>query len=109
MSQFYHIHHPEQARAKWTVKNRLRSGKLVKPECCERCSAPKTPKELEGHHWSYLKQHHGDPIWLCRFCHLMVHQELGKDWVDAETKPDLRVRVAALPKVSLAELGEALY
>jgi hypothetical protein len=90
VSKLYHVYHPEQARAKWTVKNHLRRGKLKKPERCERCNEIKSKEQLEGHHWSYKKKHHGDPIWLCCGCHRIVHRELGPDWVDAETKPNLR-------------------
>ncbi len=92
MSKLYRQKWPEQEKAKYTVRNRLRRGKLVKSPDCQRCSEPKTPKELEAHHWSYAKEHHADVIWLCVPCHKIVHKELGPDWVDLPARPDLRLR-----------------
>ena len=112
MSRFYHVYHPEQARAKWTVKNHLRRGKLVKPCICERCLQPYPREQIEGHHWSYKKEHHGDPIWLCKKCHRVIHDLLGSDWKDAETKPDyclMRNVTPQFPPIEKLEDDEGLY
>ena len=91
MSALYHIYHPDQKRANRTVSNWVRRGKLINSEVCERFQKHFSKKFIEGHHWSYKRQHWGDPNWLCRWCHKILHQELGKDWADLETKPDLRL------------------
>jgi hypothetical protein len=55
---------PEQARAYQAFGYAMRSGQLVRPECCEVCGAT---GRIEGHHEDYSR-----PLgvqWLCKACH----------------------------------------
>lgn len=92
MSFNYHTYHPEQARAKWTVKNHVRRNKLIKPDVCERCEKPFKKIFIEAHHWSYKKKHHADVIWLCRWCHKRVHLAIGEKWIDLDEKPNYKLQ-----------------
>lgn len=61
----------------YAVRNALRSGKLVRPKCCESCGGKETFNKrgyslLEAHHDDYSK-----PLevrWLCKTCHRHWHQ-----------------------------------
>lgn len=106
MSQYYHLRHPEQARAKWTVKNHVRRGKLFKPDVCEKCLKRFNRIFIEAHHWSYKKEHHGNPNWLCRWCHKLIHAELSDKWIDMETKPDYGPK--KLPPPTEQEIADAM-
>jgi len=50
----------------------VRSGKILKPDCCSRCSAS---GPIEAHHENY-----DEPfvvVWLCRPCHRLCRPPLG--------------------------------
>lgn len=68
--------------AEWRARNKekrvahlalgiaVKSGKIVKPEACQRCGGE---FPLEGHH-----SDHSKPLeveWLCRLCHVGLHRE----------------------------------
>lgn len=58
---------PHKMAARKMVKNAVKRGELIKPECCQSCQKP-TPRELlDGHHEDYAKPL--DVTWLCRECH----------------------------------------
>ena len=60
---------PEQYKARYTVNNALRSGKLVRPLLCEACQEP---RRLHAHH--HLGYDHPlDVRWLCQPCHARAH------------------------------------
>lgn len=64
---------PEKTRAHWQVKNALKSGRLVRPEACERCGTVTT--RLNAHHDDYSR-----PLaveWLCTSCHRRHHAALN--------------------------------
>jgi hypothetical protein len=54
------------------------AGRLVRPECCERCGTDEA--KLQGHHEDYAAPL--DVQWLCHLCHSAVHK--GIDWMDRE-------------------------
>lgn len=60
-----------KGRARRTLRQAVRSRKVIKPAECERCGE-RTPKHLlSGHHHDYSK-----PLlveWLCRWCHAREH------------------------------------
>ena len=57
--------------AAWMALNRaVRSGKIVRPDACERCGRA---VEVHGHHADYSKKL--DVVWLCRACHAIAHME----------------------------------
>lgn len=59
--------------ARRVYRNGIRSGKVVKPEACQRCGA-KVPKgRLHGHHPDYSEPY--VVVWLCRGCHDAEHAE----------------------------------
>ena len=58
---------PEHHRARWTVHNAIRDGRLLR-QPCEVCGAVK----VEAHHDDYSKPL--DVRWLCRKHHAMVHR-----------------------------------
>lgn len=107
MSAQYHLRHPEQARAKWTVANHVRRGKLVKPEKCTKCTKRFNKRFIEGHHWSYKKEHHADVIWLCRWCHRKLHEELGEKWADLDERPDYSPRPLEQPTAAQTASAQA--
>lgn len=49
----------------------LKSGKLVRPEECQRCLEP---RPVEAHHDDYNKPL--DVLWLCHRCHMRLHAGL---------------------------------
>ncbi len=66
----YNRENPEKARAHWTIRNAVRSGRLVAPDHCERCGVECRP---DAHHDDY-----GAPLeveWLCVRCHRRHHSE----------------------------------
>lgn len=51
-----------------------RKGKIVRKECCEKCTKPEAEVgKLERHHPKYSKP--GKIVYLCRPCHVEVHLE----------------------------------
>lgn len=66
---------PEQYRARLFVVRAVRSGKLVRPSVCSRCSKPATRRDgqtaIQAHHKDYNKPL--EVIWLCPQCHKDVH------------------------------------
>lgn len=63
--------------AKMAVRRALRSGLLVRADCCELCSATEGAADgraLHGHHHlGYAIEHWLDVQWLCMSCHMKVH------------------------------------
>lgn len=69
--QTYNKKNPDKERARWSVGNAIRRGKLEAPNLCEKC---KRGKKLDAHHDDYSK-----PLtvrWLCRRCHTDHHIKL---------------------------------
>lgn len=62
--------HPERTRARQIVARAIRTGKLVRPELCDRC---KLPARLDAHHADYSKPLEVE--WLCRDCHTTAAAE----------------------------------
>ena len=55
------------------VNNAIRSGKMVKPDNCEKCEAT---GKIHGHHCDYAKPL--EVMWLCPQCHDDWHKENGE-------------------------------
>jgi len=87
MSRRYRQLWPNQERAKWAIRNAIRRGKIVKPNICEKCGKRHALRNIEAHHWSYRKEHWTDVIWMCRWCHDKLHDELGPNWKDSPVRP----------------------
>lgn len=68
----------------------LRKGKLV-PKPCEKCGKAK----VEMHHEDYSKPL--DVIWLCRECHLDLHNERNRSEVLEEVKSNNQVSEMQAP------------
>ena len=58
-------------RAKVSVYNAIKSGKLNKLTYCQDCK--KTNCRIEGHHEDYTKPL--KIIWLCQLCHIKRHKK----------------------------------
>lgn len=58
----------EAHNARTAVRDGLKTGKIVKPDRCERCMER---TRLEAHHPDYAKQL--EVLWLCAPCHSLVH------------------------------------
>lgn len=56
-------------RAHSAVSNAVRSGRLVKPSCCDECGA--TDRAIHAHHHDYSAPL--DVTWLCVVCHKAAH------------------------------------
>lgn len=55
--------------ARQAVQTAIKSGRMVKPKTCERCSKGRRP--IQAHHSDYTKRL--EVQWLCRKCHGIVH------------------------------------
>ena len=69
--QVYDKKNPDKLRARRSVGNAVRRGKIKAPSLCEEC---KQHKKLDAHHDDYSK-----PLevrWLCRRCHTDHHIKL---------------------------------
>lgn len=64
----YALKYPEKRKAMEAVAVAIKSNKLKRMPC-EVCGNPKS----EGHHHSYLPEHHLDVKWLCRKHHREEH------------------------------------
>jgi len=60
--------YPEKAKARWTLHNAVKRGRLAKPSTCQHCSVV---GRIEGHHQDYSKPL--DVMWLCKPCHGKQH------------------------------------
>jgi len=63
------VRFPEKIKARERINRALKSGKLVKPEECEKCGRTIF---LHGHHEDY-----NQPLkveWLCKTCHRQKHE-----------------------------------
>lgn len=63
--------HPERVRARYTLCNAVKSGKVERPAYCESCYLP---AETQGHHPDYAEPF--EVIWLCQECHTAIHQNV---------------------------------
>lgn len=68
------VEHKRRKGARLAVHRALRSGALVKPDCCDLCGQN---AKTDAHHIDYGKQL--DVKWLCRVCHGIAHTE-GHKW-----------------------------
>lgn len=67
-NQDYRAKYPLKYKAKTTVSNYLRDGKLFRPDNCEKCNTKCKP---QAHHDDYSKPI--DVRWLCVRCHNDFH------------------------------------
>lgn len=61
---------PEKRAAHIILGSAIRSGKITKPNICEKCRIGCSP---HGHHYDYTKPL--DVIWLCAKCHTVEHKK----------------------------------
>jgi len=61
--------HPEKYKARYTLNNAIQSGKIVKPNKCEKCGIS---SRLHGHHDDYQKPL--DVVFVCDPCHKKTHE-----------------------------------
>lgn len=59
----------EHRRAKNAVQRAVKSGHVIRPSTCSRCSIECKP---EGHHHDYGKPL--DVVWVCRPCHRAIER-----------------------------------
>jgi hypothetical protein len=55
---------PDKAKARQTLGNAVRDGRIVRPKKCTLCHVP---SRVEAHHEDYAKPL--DVVWCCRKCH----------------------------------------
>lgn len=70
--------HPEQVKARNTLRYALVKGELTRPDACERCGRHEDPgldgrPGIEAHHADYDKPLEVE--WLCRLCHATADEE----------------------------------
>ncbi len=60
-------------RAHYLLNRAVDTGKIKRPESCEKCGGKSPDRNLDGHHRDYSK-----PLsvqWLCRACHMKAHYQ----------------------------------
>ncbi len=62
--------HQEKQNARMKLHWAIKSGKIVKPNCCSKC---KEEKKLEAHHTDYSQPF--KVKWLCKVCHKIIHRK----------------------------------
>jgi hypothetical protein len=62
---------PEKYRARYTLTNAVREGKIDKPSNCEDCREEFPTRRIHGHHSDYSKPLEVE--WLCAPCHATRH------------------------------------
>lgn len=60
-------------KARWRLYRAIKRGEVVKPTHCSRCEKQTPSGRLHGHHADYSKPL--DVIWVCFYCHGLVHRE----------------------------------
>lgn len=71
---------PERVKARETVNNAVKAGKIIRPTLCQDCG---NGGRLHGHHADYSK-----PLsveWLCVSCHRRRHSQLFANLVAQST------------------------
>ena len=63
--------HSNKQNARMKVQYALLTGKIIKPNKCEKCEQIKI---VEGHHFDYEKPL--EVVWVCRKCHSLIHREM---------------------------------
>lgn len=66
----YNTRNSEKTKARSCLYNAIRSGTVVRPNNCDKCG--KVCK-TEAHHHSYLEEYRLDVQFLCRQCHINLH------------------------------------
>lgn len=61
-----------KGKARKSVHNAVRAGRMVKPDHCQRCGAHEPPHRIHAHHHDYTKPR--DVEWICSVCHGMEHR-----------------------------------
>ena len=72
--QAYISRNPSKQRARVSINNALRDGKIFRPDRCEKCDVSCTP---HGHHEDYSKPL--EVVWLCPDCHGARHREINAE------------------------------
>lgn len=70
--------HPERHNARRAVHDALKAGTLQRPDICRGCGEP---GPVQGHHWSYGREHWLDVTWLCSRCHNSIHHAMESEAV----------------------------
>ncbi len=98
------VHYGNQRWAQMLVGRFLKSGHLVRPNCCSKCGF--VTKRISAHHDDYLLPL--DIRWLCDRCHRIWHSFYGK----GENLETVRIE-RQIPEDVLSWLGfrrvEGLY
>ncbi len=64
---------PERYKARYTLTNAIRDGRIEKPCTCSRCREEFPLRRIHAHHTDYSKPL--DVLWLCVRCHKLEHLE----------------------------------
>lgn len=59
---------PEKQKARRKLRYAIESGKIIRPNQCNRCN---NTYRIEGHHTDYSKPL--EVLWLCKHCHMDIH------------------------------------
>lgn len=68
----YRAENREKIAAHQKLNAEIRAKRIIRPIACEICGIGCNP---HAHHWSYLKEHHLDVIWVCVNCHADLHSK----------------------------------
>jgi predicted metal-binding protein len=69
----YRAKNKHKDKARQLISKSITNGKVIRPDCCERCKISCVP---HGHHEDYNKPL--EVMWLCTKCHGIRHRELNK-------------------------------
>lgn len=65
----YNKKYPEKVRARNILRLHIKSGKIKKPNQCQKCMG--IFDRIDGHHSDYSRPL--DVMWLCQWCHVKEH------------------------------------
>jgi len=75
-AQRHRVQNPGKAKARSVVSQAIESGRLQRPNACEKCGAIGM---VEAHHFlGYAEEHWLDVKWLCKSCHLREDGQISE-------------------------------
>lgn len=71
-ARLHNLRNPDKYKARYTLRNAIVDGKVLKPKTCSLCNSA---KRIQAHHHDYSKPL--DVVWLCYTHHKELHIKQG--------------------------------